>query len=172
MRIGKEGKALIEQWEGRRPTAYHDTAGLWTIGVGHLIKPDESWMVSTTLSEDQIDELFRADIRWAEEATARLFPSITRQNQFDALVSFVYNLGETQVRNGTLDDLINQGAKPETISAKWREYNRSGGQVTPGLTRRRAAELALYWSHLWKPVVACLALISAALLAASITLAA
>lgn len=156
MHIGSEGKALIERWEGRRSTAYQDTAGLWTIGIGHLIGPDEQWMRTATLSAAQIDELFRRDIQWAEAATNRLFPSVTRQNQFDALVSFVYNLGETQVRNGTLDDLIAQGATPESISAKWLQYNRSGGYVTPGLVARRTAEVMLYWSHLWKTALVCL----------------
>lgn len=156
MTIGSEGKALIERWEGRRSTAYQDTAGKWTIGIGHLIGPDEQWMRTATLSDAQIDDLFRKDIAWAEAATTRLFPKVTRQNQFDALVSFVYNLGETQVRNGTLDDLVNQGATPETISAKWREYVRSGGTVTAGLANRRADEVKLFWSHLWKAALVCL----------------
>lgn len=163
MHIGSEGKALIERWEGRRSTAYQDTAGLWTIGIGHLIGPDEQWMRAATLSAAQIDELFRRDIAWAEAATARLFPSVSKQNQFDALVSFVYNLGETQVRNGTLDDLVSDGATPETISAKWLQYNRSGGFITPGLVARRTAEVKLFWSHLWKAALVCL-IIAAALL--------
>lgn len=164
MHIGSEGKALIERWEGRRSTAYKDTAGKWTTGIGHLIGPNEQWMITATLSAAQIDELFRRDIAWAEAATSRLFPSVTKQNQFDALVSFVYNLGETQVRNGTLDDLVNSGATPETISAKWLQYNRSGGYVTPGLVSRRTAEVQLFWSHLWRVALVCL-IIAASLFA-------
>ncbi len=156
MKIGRDGKALIERWEGRRNSAYQDTAGLWTIGIGHLIGPGEQWMRTATLTDRQIDDLFSQDIAWAEAATARLFPKSTRQNQFDALLSFVFNMGETQVRNGTLDNLINDGAKPEEISAKWMQYVYSGGKVTAGLVTRRVAELALYWSHLWKLAVVCL----------------
>lgn len=170
MKLGAEGKALIERVEGRRAKAYKDTAGKDTIGIGHLIQPHEQWMLTATLSDAQIDDLFRSDIAWAEAATARLFPGIKRQNQFDALVSFVFNLGETQVRNGTLDDLINSGAAPETISAKWLEYTRSGGRVTAGLVTRRAAEVMLYWSHLWRAVVVALVLAALLFTGAAITL--
>lgn len=170
MRIGKAGQALIEKWEGRRATAYRDTAGLWTIGIGHLIKPTESHLLSATLSDAEIDALFAKDIAWAEEATSRLFPGITRQNQFDALVSFVYNLGEPQVKNGTLDDLINDDAPAEAISNKWGQYVYSGGQRTAGLVARRTDELKLYWSHLWKAVVICLVVASSLLVTGAIIL--
>lgn len=170
MRIGKEGKELLEQVEGRRNSMYLDSAGLPTIGIGHLIKANESWMLTATLTDAQVDALFAEDIAWAEQATARLFPNVKRQNQFDALVSFVFNLGKPQVKNGTLDDLINEGASAESISAKWMQYVRSGGSVTPGLVTRRAKELALYWSHLWKMVVLCLFLAAAFLATGAITL--
>lgn len=170
MKIGAAGKALLEQVEGRSNTAYKDSAGLWTIGIGHLIRPDESWMIAATLNDAQVDELFSRDIAEAEAATSRLFPNITRQNQFDALVSFVYNLGERQVRNGTLDDLINGKATAEEISAKWMQYVRAGGKVVPGLVKRRMRELALYWKHLWGTVVLCLLIMAVAFAAAATAL--
>lgn len=166
MKLGKAGKELIEQVEGRRNTAYRDSAGLWTTGIGHLIRTDEQWMITATLTDEQVDDLFAQDIAWAEAATARLFPGIRRQNQFDALVSFTYNLGATAVANGTLDDLINSGAAPEDISAKWMQYNMAGGRVVSGLVKRRMREVALYWSHLWKLAVLCL-FIAAALFGAA-----
>lgn len=170
MKLGSEGKALIERAEGRRAKAYKDTAGKWTTGIGHLIGPNETALISSTLSDAQIDAMFATDVTWAEQATARLFPSVTKQNQFDALVSFVFNLGEAQVRNGSLPSLIAAKAAPETVSAKWMQYNRSGGSITPGLVVRRGAEVMLYWSHLWKTVAACLLLVALCLTGAAITL--
>jgi len=150
MKLSREGQQLIERFEGRRNTAYLDSANLWTIGIGHLIRPDEQWMRTATLTDQQVDELFRQDVAWAEQAVQRLFPKVRHQSQFDALVSFVFNLGEGATQRGTLDDLINSGAPPEAISAKWMEYTRAGGQVVRGLVRRRAAELQHYWSYLWR----------------------
>lgn len=172
MKIGSSGKALLTDVEGRTNTAYRDSAGLWTTGIGHLIKPNEAWMITAKLTDAQVDDLFHEDIAWAEAATERLFPKVKKQNQFDALVSFVFNLGEGQVRNGMLDDLINSGAPAEEISAKWMQYVRAGGQVVPGLIKRRMRELALYWKHLWGTVVLCLVFITAALASAAIVLAA
>jgi len=156
----------MEQWEGRRNTAYQDSAGLWTIGVGHLIKPDEQWMRTATLTDAQIDQLFAGDIAWAEDAVTRLFPDVKHQSQFDALVSFTFNLGASAVEAGTLDDLIEDGATPEDISAKWLSYNRAGGQVVNGLVTRRKAEVQHYWSYLWKLAVVLL-FAAAAMLAGS-----
>jgi lysozyme len=149
MKISTEGIKLIAAVEGRRATAYKDTAGKWTIGIGHLIRPDEEWMRTATLTDAQIDELFRKDVAWAERAVERTFPKVRRQNQFDALVSFTFNLGENGVVRGTLDNLINDGASAEEISAKWMEYIYSGGRVTPGLQLRRSLEVRKYWEHLW-----------------------
>lgn len=170
MKLGTDGKQLIERWEGRRTTAYLDTAGHWTIGIGHLIGPGESWMMNATLSSTQMDDIFAKDVAWAEQAVSRLFPSVRRQNQFDALVSFTYNLGETAVRNGSLVKLINDGATAESIAAKWLEYVRAGGQVSQGLLNRRRAELALYWSHLWKAALGAMAVVSVLLVCAAIAM--
>jgi lysozyme len=153
MHISRKGQQLMERWEGREHTAYQDSAGLWTIGVGHLIKADEEWMRSATLTDEQIDQLFAGDIAWAEAAVASTFPQVKHQSQFDALVSFTFNLGASAVAAGTLDDLINVGATPEDISAKWLSYNRAGGQVVNGLVERRKAEVQLYWSYLWQLAV-------------------
>jgi lysozyme len=162
MNISSAGQKLIEQFEGREARAYLDSAGLWTIGVGHLIKADEQHLKNATLSNAEIDALFRQDISWAEDAVRRLFPRIRHQSQFDALVSFVFNLGEGATKSGTLDDLVNENASPEQISAKWMQYVFAGGSRVNGLVKRRSAELAHYWSYLWR--TACLFLVFAAAL--------
>jgi lysozyme len=164
MRLSNEGKRLLEDLEGRRHTAYQDTAGKWTIGIGHLIQPSEGWMKAATLTDAQVDALFDNDIKAHEDATRRLFPRIGKQNQFDALVSFVYNMGEGAVTNGTLDDLINGNAPAEAIASKWKEYIYSGGKPTQGLQNRRTKELALFFAHLWR--LAALFIVFAALLLA------
>lgn len=171
MNISAEGRILIAALEGNRKTAYKDTAGKWTIGIGHLIRPTEEWMKTATLTDEQVNELFAKDVAWAERAVERIFPKVKRQNQFDALVSFTYNLGEGAVIQGTLDNLINEGASAEEISAKWMQYTRSGGQVTKGLVFRRSLEVRHYWQHLWRTaavllVIAALASLGGALLLA------
>lgn len=167
MRIGSQGKALLEQVEGRRKEAYLDTAGKWTIGIGHLIRPEEMWMVNQPITDQKIDELFAQDIATAEAAVARLFPSVKRQNQFDALVSFVYNLGEGTVSRGSLPKLIADKAGPEVITEKWKQYVYSGGRVTPGLVTRRMREVRLYWAHLVTGVLVCFGLAALALASAA-----
>lgn len=168
MRTSNEGKAHIERWEGRRHTAYQDTAGNATIGVGHLIRPSEDWLRTATLTDAQVDELFDMDLRVAEAAVQRQFPNVVRQNQFDALVSFTFNLGEGRVDAGSLDELVNSGATAEAIAAKWKEYRISGGQVTLGLVNRRASELKLYFAHLWRTAVVLLVVASVLLVGAGI----
>ncbi len=167
MKTSQEGRALITKLEGKRATAYRDSAGLLTIGVGHLIRPDEPELRNAHLTDEQIDELLAADLVTAEEGVKRLFPNVKRQNQFDALVSFVFNLGESGVRNGTLDDLINKGATAEAISAKWMEYTYAGGRKVPGLITRRATEVHFYWQHLWRTAVVLLIVASIAMLTAA-----
>lgn len=170
MKLSTEGRKLIENFEGRRNRAYQDSAGLWTIGIGHLIGPSEPELRTAVLTEQQINDIFAEDVAWAEEAVAAIFPGITRHNQFDALVSFMFNLGPTAVRNGTLDDLINNGASAEAISAKWMQYIRAGGRTVPGLIVRRTAEVKHYWQHLWRIAVLWLVIAAAFMASAGITL--
>lgn len=146
MNIGAAGKALIEEVEGRRAKMYLDSAGLPSIGIGHLIKPNERWMLTATLTDAQIDGLFITDIAWAEEATSRLFPNIKAQNKFDALLSFVFNFGESKVKGYTLTKLINDGASEADVRAKWAQYAYSGGVMTPGLVTRRKKEVDLFYA--------------------------
>jgi lysozyme len=156
MKLSKAGRDLIAFSEGKRFTAYNDQAGHATIGIGHLIKHGEEWMRTATLTEAQVNELFAQDVAWAEKAVSERITRPLKQNQFDALVSFVFNVGGGAFGTGTLDDLINRNASAEEISAKWMQYTRAGGSVSRGLILRRTAEVKFYWRHLWEIAAICL----------------
>jgi lysozyme len=138
-RATSAGLDIIKRFEGLRLKAYQDTGKVWTIGYGHTgahAKP------GNVITEAQADALLVADVAEAEAAVRKLFP-VTTQNQFDALVSFAFNLGEGQVSGSTLRTKHNAkdyaGAANEF--ARWRFDNKV---ELAGLVKRRAAEAALY----------------------------
>lgn len=142
--ISARGIALIKDFEGERLTAYPDPAtggDPWTIGVGHTGKEVKPGMKITA---DQSETYLRNDLKRFEAAVNGLAPTTT-QSQFDALVSFAFNLGEGNLRSSTLLKMHNRadyrGAKEQFI-----RWNKAAGRVMAGLTRRRAAEAALYAS--------------------------
>ena len=150
MTTSQAGVDLIKKWEGFRSTMYLDAVGKPTIGYGTLIdKPEEQYLRTATITAQEAETLLRRDLVPFEKAINDTITVHLAQNQFDALVSFVYNLGPGALRNGSLPRLINGRADALAISSKWREYTRAGGQVLTGLVRRRRDELALYWRHLW-----------------------
>lgn len=135
------GQDLIREFEGLSLTAYPDPATggePWTIGYGHTggVKKGD------TVTLDQAKLLLAQDLHYFERAVSQLCP-ITTQNQFDALVSFAYNLGEGNLKESTLRRLHNEG---DYVGAKaqFARWNKANGQVMNGLTRRRAAEAELY----------------------------
>lgn len=138
MHITDKGIALIKEYEGLSLKAYRDTGGVWTIGVGHT-RTAKAGMVIT---EAQADDLLREDLREAEDGVRKLFPATT-QAQFDALTSFVFNLGEGQVQDSTLRRLHNEG-QYEAAAAQFSRWVYDNGVKLTGLVRRRAAEAKLY----------------------------
>lgn len=143
MQVSASFQRHIELLEGFRAKAYRDAGGLLTIGYGHLVKPSEGHLKTATLSREQALELLRKDIRWAEETVARYVTVPLKQEQYDALVSFVFNIGPTQFRRSTLLRRLNAGqccAVPDEL----RRWTRAGGRVVQGLVNRRNAEVALY----------------------------
>ncbi len=133
------GRALITRFEGEKLTAYLCPAKVLTIGVGHTgsdVKP------GMTITREKSQALLAADLRRFEEAVNRIAPKTT-QAQFDALVSFAFNLGEGALARSTLLRLHNGGHHADAAGefAKW---NKAGGRVLAGLTARRVAEAALY----------------------------
>jgi len=108
MAIAKSTLEFITKEEGARNKAYKDTKGLWTIGVGHLIKADEQHLITTTLTDEQVEELLRSDLKWCSEAVESSVKVPLSQNQFDALYSLCFNIGETNFRKSTVVKKINE----------------------------------------------------------------
>lgn len=136
------GHNLIRDFEGERLTAYPDpgTGGdPWTIGVGHTGTDVHKGL---TITKERSDQLLSEDLARFEAGVNKLAPKTT-QAQFDALVSFSFNVGLGNLTGSTLLKKHNAGdyAGAQAEFAKW---NKAAGKVMPGLTRRRAAEAVLY----------------------------
>lgn len=133
------GRALITCYEGEKLKAYRCPAGIWTIGVGHTgpdVKP------GMTITQARSQEILSEDLAKFEEAVNTLCP-VTTQDQFDALVSFAFNVGAEALKTSTLRRKHNDGDYAGA-AAEFARWNKAGGRVLPGLTTRRAAEAALY----------------------------
>jgi|TARA_R110000851_G_scaffold110661_1_gene233559 lysozyme len=148
VKVSEKGIDLIKYFEGVRATPYKCPGGYWTIGVGHLISrgselPSE-W--NRTLSDDEIDELLKHDLERFELGVIRLLrPSIPTQSEFDALVSFSFNLGLGCFQRSTVRSAFKRGDKKRAGEVLLK-YCRAGGRKLKGLIRRRFAEHALLMS--------------------------
>jgi lysozyme len=144
MKTSPNGLSLIKKYEGSKSTPYRCPAGLYTVGYGHVIGnglqlPDE-W--NRTLSLGEINELLRTDLARFERGVLRYCPVYLTQSQFDALVSFSFNLGLGVLQRSTLRQKINRGdADAAKVILK---YNMAGGRILKGLIRRRQAEYRLF----------------------------
>ena len=136
MKTSIEGKEDIKDYEGVRYTAYLDTGGVWTNGAGHT-GPDVH--EGQVVDEAQVDAWLTEDLEEAEDAVNRLVKVALTQGQFDALVSFVYNLGETQFKNSTLLRKLNAGDY-EGARNEFKRWVYDNGKIQPGLVKRRYAE--------------------------------
>lgn len=141
MRItSQEGIDCIKRFEGFSATPYEDVVGKLTIGYGHLIMPGECFAV---LSYDEAEGLLRRDLGQAEKAVTDLVTQPLSDNEFDALVSFTFNLGRNALRDSTLLRMVNAG-NMEAAADQFLRWNHAGGKVVAGLTRRRQAERSLF----------------------------
>lgn len=137
-RIGQAGLALIKQYEGCRLAAYKCSAGVWTIGYGHTAGVHSGM----TITQAQADAYLQQDIaKFEGYVNNPAYVPITAnliQNQFDALVSFAFNLGAGNLRK------LCKGRTAAQIALAMPSYNKAAGKVLAGLTRRRKAEQALF----------------------------
>ncbi len=144
MKISSNGLAVIKNFESCKLEAYPDpgTGGApWTIGWGHTgreVKPGLKW------TQKQADETLLGDLARFENGVTSLMTIDLKQGQFDALVSFAYNVGLTALKNSTLLEMVNNKRHDQAL-AQFARWNKSGGRVMKGLIRRRAAE-----SWLWR----------------------
>jgi lysozyme len=142
MNISDQGLELIKSFEGCKLEAYQDVKGVWTIGIGHT-GSDVSDGVCIT--EDQAMDYLRQDVGWAEQVVNNLVTTALTQNQFDALVDFVYNAGSGNFKNSTLLRLVNAGDF-DAAAQEFPKWDHAGGVVVEGLLRRREAERDLFLS--------------------------
>ena len=133
-------KALTESFEGCRLKAYRDSKGVWTIGYGHTGGIVEEGMTCTQV---QADIWLALDIAWAESVVNREVKLQLTQNEFDALVDFVFNCGAGNFHSSTLLRLVNAGRHAEA-ALEFEKWDHCSGQVVAGLLRRRQAEEALF----------------------------
>lgn len=138
MKTNEAGKDLIKKAEGLRLEAYLCPAGVWTIGYGHT---GAHVLPGSKVTEHQADAILDADLAKFEAAVARLAPGAS-ENEFSALVSFTFNLGEAALARSTLLKKFLDGDKAGAASEfmKWT----SAGKVLPGLVKRRADERRLF----------------------------
>ena len=139
MRTSEAGVNLIKTFEGCRTTAYRCSAGVWTIGYGHTTDVKEGM----TITQHQCDVMLEVDIEQYENYVNDYVVVSLTQNQFDALVSWVYNLGPTNFRKSTMLKVLNDGNYDE-VPYQMKRWNKAGGKVLKGLVIRREAEAELF----------------------------
>jgi lysozyme len=138
----KSGLALTEQFEGLRLTAYQDSVGVWTIGYGHT-GPDV--YPGLTITQIEAETLLLKDVAIAAGSVNRLVTVPLDQNEFDALVDFVFNLGTGAFAGSTLLRDLNAG-NFAGAAAQFQNWDHAGGKVLAGLLQRRLAEAKLFQS--------------------------
>ncbi len=139
----KQGIDLIKRFEGFEPEIYLDAAGLPTIGYGHLLRPGEDKMFAGGISEAAGEALLIKDVGIAERAVIRLICVPLTDGQFDALVSFTFNLGSGALQRSTLRRKVNR-EEHEEVPAEFMRWVWAGGRKLRGLVRRRKAEANFY----------------------------
>ena len=146
MNVSKAAIALIKHHEGVRSRPYRCPANLWTVGVGHLIGdgkslPD-SW--NRTFSQEEIDGILKSDLRRFEMGVHKMLPNVPlRQHEFDAIISFCFNLGLGCFQRSTLRQALLRGDKKAAMESLVK-YCRAGGKILRGLQIRRLDEKALF----------------------------
>lgn len=157
MKTSDNGRRFIAEVEGKERRIYRDSAGLWTIGVGHLLTKDELTSgkimilgVPTRyhdgLTDLQIDQLLSQDLANAEGAVNAGVTVDLNQNMYDALVSFVFNIGKQAFMGSTLRKLLNL-SDYAAVGYQMRRWDKAGGRHVTGLASRRVKEVNLFYSE-------------------------
>ena len=151
MHISEEGLALIKHFEGC-PTddegnviAYQDAVDIWTIGYGHTkgVQEGDKW------TQEKADFMLLRELEEEYENYIKDYVHVPlNQNQFDALCSWVYNLGPNNLKVSTLLKKLNNGEYDE-VPAQIKRWNKAGGKVLEGLVRRREAEALMFEGKEW-----------------------
>jgi lysozyme len=158
MKVSARCMEMIKHHEGVRFKPYRCPARLWTVGVGHVLYPDQGRLPldqrdafplkaedNRVFSGAEVDGILSADLRRFEVGVAKLFSVGLTQGQNDALVSFAFNLGLGGVQRSTLRQKVLRG-EIEAAADEFLKFTRGGGKILPGLVKRRNDERALFLS--------------------------
>ncbi len=144
MEISEEGIELIKKFEGCRLKAYKDAVGVWTIGYGHTKEVKEGMEITAKEAEQMLLEELKEYCNYVNKAVkAPLEP-----NQFDALVSWTYNLGPSNLNESTMLKVLNKEDYKQ-VPSEIKRWNKAGGKTLEGLVRRREAEALLFEGKEW-----------------------
>jgi lysozyme len=151
MKITKTGTAgieIIKLMEGFRSAPYKCPAGIPTIGYGATFYPGgkKVTMADATITEARGTELLQSMLVSFEQYVDSYCRDDINQNQFDALVSFAYNLGPANLKSSTLLKKVNANPEDESIRLEFMKWVKAGGKTLKGLVRRREAEANLYFT--------------------------
>lgn len=144
--ISEKGYAIIRQFEGLRLKSYLDGGGVWTIGYGTIKYPNGTPVKSGDMcTEAQAEAWLKSDCKWVDACLDKYVTVKVTQNQFDALASFIYNIGESRFRTSTLLKMLNAGSFALAAS-NFDRWIYDNGKVEKGLVNRRAMEKKLFLS--------------------------
>lgn len=150
MKISQAGLDLIKRFEGCKLEAYRDAVGIWTIGYGHTGPNVHDGL---KITQAQADAILAQDVsRFASGVAVNVNVALT-QSEFDALVSFAFNVGLGAFRSSTLLKLLNDNADRTVVASQFLRWNKAGSKVLDGLTKRRNAEKALFLSKAPHPLL-------------------
>lgn len=156
--ISSKALKMIAHHEGIKLKPYRCPAQLWTIGVGHVLYPEQGTMKlenrmsfqlkpedNRIFTKDEVDEILAKDLERFAQGVSKYCPAFTSQGQFDALVSFSFNLGLGTLQRSTLRQKHNRGDYAGAAE-EFLKYTKAGGKVLKGLVNRRNDEKSLYLS--------------------------
>jgi len=156
MQTSTKAQKIIAHHEGIRYKPYRCPAKLWTVGVGHVLYPEQGKLPidqrdgfalrpedNRQFTKDEVDGILRSDLQRFERGVAQLIPVALTQGQFDACVSFAFNVGLGTLQRSTFRQKVIRGEKDAAI-ASLLQYCKAGGKVLRGLENRRKDEAALF----------------------------
>jgi|TARA_R110000787_G_scaffold237170_1_gene343619 lysozyme len=147
MEISSEGISLIKKFEGCELEAYKCAAGVWTIGYGHTKDVTEGMEITQAEAETMLKDELLDYCNYVD-----MYVQVPlEQNQFDALVSWTYNLGPTNLKSSTMLKVLNTG-KYEDVPEQIKRWNKANGKMLDGLIRRREAESLMFQNKEWYEV--------------------
>ena len=145
-RISQKGLNLIQRFEGLSLKPYKCPAGIWTIGYGSTYYSNGKKVQANDkpISQAEATDLLIEVLKHYEHSVDSFCRDDINQNQFDALVSFCYNVGAGSLKSSTLLKKVNANPSDPAIALEFKKWNKGGGKVLKGLTERRKAEADLY----------------------------